>query len=141
MTSQALKEQFRDSVALLNDGKIEVVGNPLNTSGIVPLDNRLLVLHDPVSDKFEGTSLLRPDQERDKQKYAQTKATVIATGPMCWGEARYDAQRFGVEADFPQPGDRVLVGRYTGDTHKGTDGRDYTVINDSDVIAFLESEG
>lgn len=115
---------------------------PLNTSGIVPLDHRLLVLHDVVSDKFEGTSLLRPDAERDKQKYAQTKATVIACGDMCWAEAKHDARQFGINAAFPEPGDRVLVGRYTGDQHKGTDGKEYTVLNDTDIIAFLDkSEG
>jgi co-chaperonin GroES (HSP10) len=140
--STQLKEQLRDSLAVLSGGMVSIDGKPINTSGIIPLDHRLLVLHDVVSDKFEGTSLIRPDAERDKQKHAQTKATVIACGDMCWAEARYDAQRFGVDAIFPEPGSRVLVGRYTGDTHKGADGQDYTVLNDSDVIAFLDkSEG
>lgn len=112
----------------------------LNTSGIAPLDNRLLILQDKVEEKTKGGIFL-PDQETSKQKYAQTRATVIAVGPMCWAEARYDADRFGVDAAFPEPGNRVLVGRYTGDTHKGADGREYVVINDTDVIAFLESEG
>ena len=113
---------------------------PLNTSGIIPLDHRLLVLHDPVDEKIG--SIIIPDMERDKKKYAQTKATVIALGDMCWAEARYDAERFGVNAAFPEAGNRVLVGRYTGDTHKGADGKDYTVINDVDVIAFIDkSEG
>lgn len=139
--STQLMEQLRDSVALLNEGAV-TPGKPLNTSGIVPLDHRLLILPDPVSETFEGTSLIRPDKERDKQKYAQTKATVIALGDMCWAEARYDAARFEVDATFPDIGDRVLVGRYTGDTHKGADGKDYTVLNDTDIIAFLgKSEG
>jgi co-chaperonin GroES (HSP10) len=140
--STQLKASNFDHIA--EDGTIRRFkdAKPLNTSGIVPLDHRLLVLHDPISDTFEGTSLLRPDQERDKQKYAQTKATVIALGDMCWAEAKYDARRFGVEATFPEAGNRVLVGRYTGDTHKGADGKDYTVLNDEDVIAFIDkSEG
>lgn len=135
--STQLKASDFDHIA--EDGTIRrfVAANPINTSGIVPLDHRLLVLHDVVSDKFEGTSLIRPDAERDKQKYAQTKATVIACGDMCWAEAKHDARQFGVNASFPEPGDRVLVGRYTGDTHKGADGKEYTVLNDSDVIAFI----
>ncbi len=112
----------------------------MNPSGIIPFDKRVLVLHDPISDKFEGTSLLRPDAEKDKQKYAQTRATVIAVGDMAWAEAKYDAQQFGTAAAFPSPGDRVLVGRYTGDAHKGADGVDYVVVNDLDVIAFLDGE-
>lgn len=127
--------RLRNAVASLSNGSVTVAGEPLNTSGIVPLDHRLLVLHDPVETKVG--SIIIPDSEADKRKYAQTKATVIACGDMCWAEARYDASRFGVSAAFPEPGDRVLVGRYTGDTHKGEDGRDYTVLNDEDVIAFL----
>lgn len=109
----------------------------LNTSGIIPLDHRLLVLHDPIEEKVG--SIIIPDMERDKQKYAQTKATVIACGDMCWAEAKHDARQFGIDATFPEPGARVLVGRYTGDTHKGADGRDYTVLNDEDVIALIGS--
>lgn len=113
----------------------------LNTSGILPLDHRLLVLHDTVEEKTKGGIFL-PDQETSKQKHAQTKATVIALGDMCWAEARHDARQFGVNATFPEPGDRVLVGRYTGDQHKGRDGKEYTVLNDTDIIAFLDkSEG
>lgn len=131
-----LREQLRDSVAMLNEGAMRIADKPLNTSGITPLDHRLLILPDPVEEKTKGGIFL-PNQETDKQKFAQTKATVIALGDMCWAEARYDAERFGVNASFPEPGNRVLVGRYTGDTHKGADGKDYTVINDVDVIAYL----
>ncbi len=134
-----LIDDLKDSVAMLNEGVVTITPNKmLNTSGITPFDHRLLVKHDPISDTFEGTSLIRPDAERDKQKYAQTRATVIAVGDMCWAEARYDAERFGLSTNFPKAGDRVLVGRYTGDTHKGRDGEDYVVLNDRDVIAFLQ---
>lgn len=123
------------------DGTIRRFVGALNASGIVPFDHRVLLLHDTISDKFEGTSLLRPDQEKDKQKHAQTKATVIAMGDLAWAEAKYDADRFGLKASFPEVGSRVLVGRYAGNTYKGADGKEYTVVNDEDVIAFLESEG
>jgi co-chaperonin GroES (HSP10) len=99
----------------------------------------VLILHDAVSDKFEGTSLLRPDQSRDKEQYAQTKATVVAVGPLAWSEARYDASRAGIAAHFPEAGSRVVVGRYAGNNYDGADGRKYTVVNDEDIIAFLES--
>lgn len=123
----ALKEAFRESIRMV-DG---------NASGIVPLDHRLLVLHDSVEEKIG--SIIIPDAELDKKKYAQTKATIIATGDMCWAEAKHDAKAFGIEARFPDAGDRVLLGRYTGDTHKGRDGREYVVVNDTDVIAFLDT--
>lgn len=130
-----------ETVAFAEAARRRLDGAPLNTSGIVPLDHRLLVLHDAIEEKTKGGIFL-PDVDRDKQKYAQTKATVIACGDMCWAEAKHDARQFGINAAFPEPGDRVLVGRYTGDQHKGTDGKEYTVLNDSDVIAFLDkSEG
>lgn len=112
----------------------------LNTSGIIPIDKRVLVLHDAVETKTAG-GIIIPIEKSEKDKYAQTRATVIAIGDAAWAEAKYDAQQFGIKASFPEPGDRVLVGRYTGDIHKGADGTDYVVINDTDVIAFLTSEG
>lgn len=112
---------------------------PANPSGITPLDHRVLILHDPVEERTAGGIIL-PDSERDKKKYATTNATVIAVGGLAWSEAKHDAKVFGIETRFPEPGDRVKVGRYTGDQHKGVDGREYTILNDSDVIALLTGE-
>jgi co-chaperonin GroES (HSP10) len=132
-----LKEKLRDSVVLFDKG-LAHVGDPptiLNTSGIAPFDKRVLVLHDKVEEKVG--SILLPPSEVDKKKYAQTTATVVAVGAMAFAEPRYDAQQWGVEAQFPEPGDRVLVGRYSGDVHKGADGTDYVLLNDSDILAFI----
>lgn len=109
---------------------------PMNPSGIIPFDQRVLVRHDKVEEKVG--SIILPDSERDKKKYAQTKATIIAVGQLAWWEAKRDAQAAGITPHLPTVGDRVLVGRYTGDTHKGVDGKDYVVLNDADVIAFLD---
>ena len=109
-----------------------------NTSGIVPLDHRVLVLHDAVEEKVG--SIILPDSERDKKKYAMTDATVIAVGALAWAEARHDTKTFEIDAAFPKPGDRVKVGKYTGDQHKGADGKEYTILNDTDVIALLTGE-
>lgn len=134
-----LREQLRDSVAMLSNGVMTLdTGQPVNTSGIVPFDKRVLVLHDKVEEKTKGGIIL-PDAEVDKKKYAQTTATVIAVGAMAFAEPKYDAQQWGVEATFPEPGDRVLVGRYSGDVHKGADGVDYVILNDSDILAFIGS--
>lgn len=110
---------------------------PPNPSGIIPLDHRVLVFRDPVEEKSKGGIIL-PDSEKDKQKWATTNATVIAVGEMAWAEAIHDANRFGIEARYPQPGDRVKVGRHTGDNHTGKDDREYTIVNDDDVTALLE---
>jgi chaperonin GroES len=106
-----------------------------NPSGIIPLDHRVLILHDEAEEKVG--SIILPDSERDKQKYAMTNATVVAVGPLAWAEAKHDADKFGIDARFPKPGDRVKVGKYAGDRHKGDDGVEYTILNDEDVIGLL----
>lgn len=123
-----LLEQLRDSVAELSNGTVTITpGEVVNTSGFIPYDTCIVILPDEVSDRFAGTSLIRPDQVRDKEKYAQTIATLIAAGDnafMDWGDAAK-----------PKAGDRIVVGRYVGNTHDGIDGKKYTVCRDEDVLA------
>lgn len=132
------------SVAEYTSGPLIVDGSPIsiwppkpavNTSGIIPLDHRVLVLHDKVEEKVG--SIFLPESEKDKQKHAMTNATVIAVGALAWCEAKHDAKNFGIDARFPEAGDRVKVGKYTGDQHKGDDGVEYTILNDADVIGLL----
>jgi chaperonin GroES len=107
----------------------------LNTSGFEPLDLRVLVLPDEA--KAMLGSLHLPDSVVEQDKFAQTKATLIAVGDNAWEEARARAPGFVP----PVPGDRVLFGRYSGQRLKGDDGRDYIIMNDEDVIARLHKEG
>ncbi|MES2782600.1 MAG: hypothetical protein V4657_07385 [Pseudomonadota bacterium] len=108
----------------------------MNPSGIYPLDHRVLIMPDKVEEKIG--SIIIPMAETDKQKFAMTNATIVAVGALAWSEAKHDAKTFGVDAKFPEVGSRVKVGKYTGDVHKGADGEDYTILNDTDVIAMLE---
>lgn len=100
----------------------------LNTSGFTPFDTRVIILPDELSDKFEGTTLIRPDSLADKEKYAQTRGTLVAAG----------ANAFADWGDVAKPaaGDRVVYGRYAGNQHKGADGQEYTVANDQDILAL-----
>ena len=109
----------------------------MNPSGIIPLDHRVLVLHDSVEEKVG--SIFLPPSETDKKKFAMTNATVVAVGALAWAEAKHDARNFGIDAKFPCAGDRVKVGKYAGDQHKGDDGAEYTILNDTDVIGLLAS--
>jgi chaperonin GroES len=111
---------------------------PLNTSGLDPLDNRVLVRKDPAEEKVG--SIILPDSERDKKKFAMTRATVIAVGALAWAEAKHDSKQFGLGFVAPIPGDRVQIGKYTGDNITGADGQEYTIINDTDVIGRLIGE-
>jgi chaperonin GroES len=102
----------------------------VNTSGLAPVDLRIVVKPDPVEEVTAG-GIIRPDVVKDKAKYAATKATVVAVGCNAfleWGEA----------AKKPKPGDRVIFAQYTGAREKGADGEDYVVMNDKDLLAIIE---
>lgn len=97
-----------------------------NTSGFTPFDTRVVIFPDPVETKIG--SIIMPDQVVEKDKWAQTKATVIAVGAnafLDWGDS----------APKPKAGDRVIAGKYVGATHIGADGKNYTVCTDTDILA------
>lgn len=100
-----------------------------NTSGLVPVDLRIVVKPDPVEEKIG--SIFVPDQAKDKAKYAATRATLVAVGDNAFKE-------WGASAVKPKPGDRVLYAQYTGAREKGADGEDYVVMNDADLLAVIQ---
>lgn len=96
----------------------------------MPVDLRILVKPDPVEEVTAG-GIIRPGTVIDKQKYAATKATVVAVGVNAFKE-------WGKAALKPKPGDRVLYAQYTGAREKGADGEDYCIMNDGDVLGIIE---
>lgn len=104
----------------------------MNTSGIEPLDVRVLVLPDEVKDKTAG-GIFIPETAQEKEKYATVKGTLIALGANAFAEA-------SVSTLFkaPQPGDRVMIAKYGGVNTPGKDGKEYRLLNDVDVVAKLE---
>lgn len=104
-----------------------------NQSGVDPLDLRVVVKPDPAEERIG--SIILPESEKDKQKWAMTKGVLIAAGVNAFAEARRNPS-FGV----PVPGTRVMFGKYAGTTFKGADGEDYTIMNDEDVVGLLIGE-
>ena len=102
-----------------------------NTSGWRPLDVRVMVKPDAVSDKIGGIFI--PDQVKEQDRFAQTKATLVAVGANAWCEAKA-----GKGFVAPEPGARVLIAKYGGILFKGDDGDDYRIMNDLDVTAVME---
>jgi len=101
-----------------------------NPSGITPVDVKVLVKPDPVETKTAG-GIIRPDVTVDKEKYAGMLGTLVAVGPNAfleWGEG-----------NKPQPGQRVVYAQYSGIRQKASDGTDYIIMNDEDVISTLEA--
>jgi chaperonin GroES len=101
-----------------------------NTSGLVPVDLRILVKPDVEEERTAG-GIIKPEAVRDKAKYAATKARFIAAGENAFSE-------WGDAARKPKPGDHVLFAQYSGAREKGADGQDYVVMNDKDLLAVIE---
>ena len=112
-------------------------GTYQNTSGIIPLDKRIIVLPDPVPEKTSG-GLILPETAQEREKYATMKATLVAIGELAWGEAMVDAANWKMPFKRPKPGDRVLIAKYGGILLTGDDGNDYRIMNDADVNGLLE---
>lgn len=106
----------------------------VNASGIRPTEFKVLILPDPVSDKFEGSSLLKPAESQEKEKYATTDGTIVAVSHLAFNYAS-DEEWDGLK---PKAGDRVAFAKYAGARRKGRDGKDYLLINDKDVVCIIE---
>lgn len=110
-----------------------------NNSGVSPLDKRILVKPDSVEEVTKGGIILvAAHAERDK--YAMTKGTLVAVGETAWSEAVADAHNHGRTFTPPAPGDRIMMAKYGGTIITGTDGEEYRLLNDEELIGRLVEE-
>lgn len=107
----------------------------INGSGLDPLDKRVVVRPDDAADKIGSVYI--PESVREQKKFAMQTVTVVAVGQLAWSEAKNEARVYGVPFEAPVPGDRVRVGRHTGDGFEGPDGLRYVLMNDEDVLGRL----
>lgn len=132
-----------------------------NNSGVIPLDLRVVVMPDPAETKTAG-GIIIPEATAEREKAAAVKGTLVAFGEHAFGdafsvhrnanervrkaEARYDEAFAELEAaqaslaDAQQPyeaGARVMIGKYAGVVFKGTDGNEYRIMNDEDIVGLL----
>ena len=101
-----------------------------NTSGIIPVEYKVLIKPEKVEDKTKG-GLYLPDTTKERQQAAQTFGIFIAAGGNAFEE---------INPPLPQPGDRVCYAKYAGSTVKGVDGEEYQIINDKDVAGIIYDE-
>lgn len=103
-----------------------------NPSGITPLDTKV-VLYPPKAEEKTKGGIILADVTKDRDKYAAVTAKLVAVGSNAFLE-------WGSGATKPKPGDTIMMAQYAGLRHKGADGEEYTIANDSEVMAILESE-
>jgi len=100
-----------------------------NTSGIHPKGHRVLILPDPVEEITQSGIILSVGENRDRERLAQLKGTIVELGNTAW-------------LDQPSPwanvGDHVIFGKYSGLIYKGDDDKEYRIINDLDVVALVD---
>ena len=100
-----------------------------NTSGIHPKGHRILILPDPVEEVTQSGIILSVGENRDRERLAQLKGTIVEVGNTAW-------------LDQPSPwaneGDHVIFGKYSGLIYQGADEKEYRIINDLDVVAIVD---
>jgi len=102
-----------------------------NKSGIQPIEYKVLVLPDILSDETVG-GIIRPDRVKEIEQAASVRGYLVAFG----GKAFED---FG--DPVPKIGSRIQYAKYSG-VHQvpGADGKQYILCNDKDIAAIITQE-
>jgi len=108
-----------------------------NQSGLRPIEYKVLVKPDDIEDEIKknykalaASGFSMAEEARDKEQAAAMSGTIVDVSPLAFS---YDT--WPDESQKPKTGDRVFFSRYAGNTLKGTDGQEYRLINDRDVVA------
>jgi chaperonin GroES len=106
---------------------------PSNPSGIWPTEFNVLVLQKKVDEKSAG-GIIIPDIAKDREQYAEMEGTLIATSPLA-----FTFERWPEGSRKPQPGDKVIIAKYSGTRVVGKDGQTYLLTKDKDLSAIREA--
>jgi chaperonin GroES len=99
----------------------------INTSGLVPVEYKILIEPEEVEQKSAGGIVLAT-ATTEKEKMAQVRGKLIAVG----GNAFEDWK-----GRIPQVGDAIWYAKYSGYMIKGKDGKEYRLANDKDCAAVV----
>jgi co-chaperonin GroES (HSP10) len=103
----------------------------MNTSGLQPIEYNVIIDQNPVEEKTSG-GLIKPSETTEREKHLQTRGVIVAVSPMAFA---FDDWPDGQEK--PKPGDHVAFAQHAGAFIKGSDGREYRVVKDKDVVAVI----
>ena len=92
---------------------------------IRPLHDRVLVKRVELQEQVRG-GIIIPDTAKEKPQEAE----VVAVGP---GKLTDDGKRTPLEV---QPGDRILMGKYSGSEIK-IDDTDYVICREDEILAVI----
>lgn len=108
--------------------------DPFNTTGLLPVEYRVLIKPEPIEEtdpllkaaKAAGIEI--PGDRTEREQMAQQRGVVIDFG----GNAFDDWK--GAK---PEPGQKVMFGKYSGYNIPGKDGELYRVCNDKDISIIV----
>lgn len=103
-----------------------------NQSGINPVEFNVLIKQDAVAAKTPF-GLIKPDEIVEREKHAQTRGIIVAVSPLAFNE---DVWPGGIEK--PTPGTKVAFARHSGTFIEGTDGEEYRIVKDKDIVAVID---
>lgn len=107
----------------------------MNKSGITPAGLSILVEPEQIEEKTEAGIIVGTPEQLEREQLRQTDGIVLAIGPVAWYDEK-DTQ--GNVIPRCAVGDRIVMTAFAGMLRKGTDGRTYRLIRDTDVIGVLE---
>ena len=94
---------------------------------IKPLHDRVVVKPIEANEVSPG-GIVIPDMAKEKS----TKGEVIAVG------AGKPLDNGSVRAPAVKTGNRVIFGQYAGSSYKSTDGVEYKVLREDDILAIVD---
>ncbi len=98
---------------------------------LIPVLHRLLVKPDTVETVTESGIVLALNEKREQA--AAESGIVVSLGSTCFHD-------YGGDLSLVPVGSRVYYARYAGKTVKDSDGTEYIILNDEDIVAIFKEE-
>lgn len=105
----------------------------MNSSGIQPVEYKVLVKPKAVEEKTTG-GLYIPDDTKQREQYGQIEGTLVAKSPAAF---TFNYEGWPDGAKTPDIGENVVFSRYEGNEIKGADGETYWLMADKAIAAVL----
>jgi len=132
---------MRERLLATKDANYEVAEyEGINESGYNPVGDLIVVMVDTVSEYVgQSKSIVMTEESKSRMDHGAKSGVIVAVGDDAFTWSSDRKRPFGIGRK-PKPGDWVLFVRYAGEQHTGRDGKQYRIMSDNSVIAFIETE-
>ncbi len=131
-SSPPKKTRGATDLGRIGDARLELVPDLANCKpGLRPTEFNVIVALAKMPEQVG--SIFLPDEARENMGLAMQVARIVAVSPLAFNYAVWPS-----DAEKPNPGDIVWIGRFAGGEFEGRDGQMYRIIKDRDVGAVIE---